>query len=62
MPCLIFVGAADADFVDQARRASEEMPGAALLVLKDVDHVTAHSQHEQVIPAVLRTLRAASPS
>jgi pimeloyl-ACP methyl ester carboxylesterase len=59
-PCLIFVGAGDADFFKQARRAADEIPNAEFLALEGVDHVGAHLQHDFVIPAVLRTLRATS--
>jgi pimeloyl-ACP methyl ester carboxylesterase len=59
VPCLIFIGAADADFLDQARRAAEEIPKAELIVLGEADHYAAHmSQDEVVVDAVLRTLRA----
>ena len=58
LPCLIFIGAADADFLEGARRAAEEIPDADLLVLEETDHYEAHmSQDEIVIEAVLRTLR-----
>jgi pimeloyl-ACP methyl ester carboxylesterase len=57
-PCLIFIGAGDVDFLDQARRAADEIPNAELLVLEGVDHLAAHLQHDTVVPAVLRTLRA----
>jgi len=59
VPCLIFLGAADADFLDQARRAAAEIPNAELLVLDDADHYAAHVTQDQVlVDAVLRTLRA----
>jgi 3-oxoadipate enol-lactonase len=58
-PCLIFVGAADVDFLEQARHAAEEIPNAEFLALEGVDHLGAHLQHDVVVPAVLRTLRAA---
>jgi pimeloyl-ACP methyl ester carboxylesterase len=58
IPCLIFIGAADADFLEGARRAAEEIPDAELLVLEEADHYAAHmSQDEIVIDAALRTLR-----
>jgi len=61
LPCLIFIGAADADFLEGARRAAEEIHGAELLVLEDADHYAAHmSQDEILIDAVLRTLRRAA--
>jgi pimeloyl-ACP methyl ester carboxylesterase len=61
VPCLIFIGAADADFLEGARRAAEEIPGAELLVLEEADHYAAHmSQDEILIEAALRTLRRAA--
>jgi pimeloyl-ACP methyl ester carboxylesterase len=57
-PCLIFVGAGDVDFLEQARRAANEIPNAEFLSLEGVDHLGAHLQHDVVVPAVLRTLRA----
>ena len=58
-PCLIFLGAGDADFLDQARRAADEIPNAEFLALEALNHLEAHLQHDIVLPAVLRTLRAA---
>jgi pimeloyl-ACP methyl ester carboxylesterase len=56
--CLIFMGAGDADFLDQARRAAHEIPKAELLLLEEADHYAAHmSQDEFLLDAVLRTLR-----
>jgi pimeloyl-ACP methyl ester carboxylesterase len=61
LPCLIFIGAADADFLEGARRAAEEIPDAELLVLEEADHYAAHmSQDEILIDAALRTLRRAA--
>jgi pimeloyl-ACP methyl ester carboxylesterase len=58
VPCLIFIGAADADFVEGARRAAEEIPEAELLVLHEANHYAAHvSQDEILIDAALTTLR-----
>jgi pimeloyl-ACP methyl ester carboxylesterase len=58
VPCLIFIGAADADFVEGARRAAAEIPDAELLVLDDANHYDAHmNQDETFIDATLRTLR-----
>lgn len=57
--CLIFMGAADTDFVEQARRASTEIPKAEFISLVGLDHIAAHMrQGDPVIEAVLRTLRA----
>lgn len=58
-PCLIFIGATDADFYEQAKRAAEEIPNSELLALEGLGHLGAHLQHNTVVPAVLRTLRAA---
>jgi pimeloyl-ACP methyl ester carboxylesterase len=61
IPCLIFIGAADMDFLDGARRAAEEILDAELLVLEEADHYAAHTtQDEILIDAALRTLRRAS--
>jgi len=58
VPCLIFIGGADADFLEGARRAAAEIPDAELLLLEEADHYAAHmSQHEILIDAVLRMLR-----
>jgi pimeloyl-ACP methyl ester carboxylesterase len=58
VPCLIFIGAGDADFLDGARRAAREIPRAKLLVLEEADHYAAHmSQDELLLDAVLRALR-----
>jgi pimeloyl-ACP methyl ester carboxylesterase len=59
MRCLIFIGAADADFLDGARRAAEEIPNAELILLDEADHYAAHmSQDDVVLDGVLRTLHA----
>jgi pimeloyl-ACP methyl ester carboxylesterase len=58
IPCLIFIGAADGDFLEGARRAAEEIPDAELLLLGGADHYAAHmSQDDVLIEAVLSTLR-----
>jgi hypothetical protein len=58
IPCLIFIGAADADFLERARGAAEEVPDAELLVLEEADHYAAHmSQDELLVDATVRTLR-----
>lgn len=59
VPCLIFLGAADLDFLDGARRAVTEIPNAELLLLAESDHYAAHvSPNEVVLEAALRVLRA----
>ncbi len=56
--CLIFIGGADADFLEGARRAAEEIPAAELLVLEEAHHYAAHMSHDEVlIGAALGTLR-----
>jgi hypothetical protein len=55
---LIFIGAADVDFLEQARRAATEIPTAEFISLVDSDHYRAHTRPEEVvIEAVLRMLR-----
>lgn len=60
IPCLVFVGAGDVDFHDQAERATQEIPEAEFLSLDEHDHIGAHLEHERVFPALLRTLRGNS--
>jgi pimeloyl-ACP methyl ester carboxylesterase len=61
VPCLIFMGTADNDFLKQAQRAASEIPTAEFLALGDANHYAAHtSQDELLLDAVLRTLRANS--
>lgn len=60
MPCLIFLGAGDVDFLEQARRAADEIPDAEFLSLAGRDHYGAHTSGDAlVLEAVLRTLRRA---
>ncbi len=40
--CLIFLGAGDADFLEQAQRASNEIPKAEFISLAGLDHIGAH--------------------
>jgi pimeloyl-ACP methyl ester carboxylesterase len=60
VPCLIYLGAGDADFFEQARRAAGEIPNAVFIGLEGLDHYGAHYMSDRIIPAVLRTLRRAS--
>jgi len=61
VPCLIFLGATDNDFLEQAHRAAHEIPTAELLALGEANHYVAHTSSDQVLlDAVLRTLRANS--
>jgi pimeloyl-ACP methyl ester carboxylesterase len=57
-PCLLYLGAGDVDFYDLAERAAHEIPNAEFVALADLDHHGAHFEAEQVIPAIVRTLRA----
>ena len=60
--CLIFMGAGDTDFLEQARRAATQLPNAEFISLAGLDHIGAHmGQGDPVIEAVLRTLRADGP-
>lgn len=60
MPCLIFLGAGDVDFLEQARRAADEIPDAEFLSLAGRDHYGAHTSGDAlVLETVLRTLRRA---
>jgi pimeloyl-ACP methyl ester carboxylesterase len=61
VPCLIFMGAADNDFMEQAQRAAKEIPSAEFLALGEANHYAAHTSSEELLlDAVLRTLRANS--
>ncbi len=60
VPCLIYLGAGDADFFEQARQAAGEIPNAEFIGLEGLDHYGAHFMSERIIPAVLRTFRGAS--
>lgn len=57
IPCLIFVGAGDIDFHDQAQHAAREIPNAEFISVEEHDHLGAHLEHDRVIPAILRMLR-----
>ncbi|HEU0246239.1 MAG TPA: alpha/beta hydrolase [Gaiellaceae bacterium] len=57
VPCLIYLGSGDVDFVEQAQRAAEEIPNASIITLDDLDHYGAHFEAERVTPAVLQHLR-----
>lgn len=60
-PCLILIGESDVDFLDHARRAADEIPGARFMSMVDSDHYRAHTnQQDEVVEAVLRILRANS--
>jgi pimeloyl-ACP methyl ester carboxylesterase len=59
VPCLICIGSADADFIEQARQAAREIPGAQFVELGAADHYQAHVSEDEVLrDAVLDALRA----
>jgi hypothetical protein len=47
--CLVFIGAADLDFLDGARCAVDEIPKAELLLLAESDHYAAHMSPDEVV-------------
>jgi len=55
--CLIYVGAEDVDFRDQARRAADEIADAEFVKFAGLNHLGAHLAQDRVVPAILRTLR-----
>jgi pimeloyl-ACP methyl ester carboxylesterase len=57
-PCLLYLGTGDVDFLAQAERAAAEIPHAELVALADLDHYGAHFEADEVVPAIVRTLRA----
>jgi pimeloyl-ACP methyl ester carboxylesterase len=60
VPCLICLGSGDTDFLDGARRAAAQIPGAQLVLLNGADHYGAHVSEDAALRrAVLDTLRAA---
>ena len=61
VPCLFCMAAGDADFLDPARRAVSEIPGADLVVVDDTDHLGMDTADAGPMwPAVLATLRRPS--
>ncbi len=60
--CLVCVAADDVDFFDQARRAAEEIPHAEFISIEGTDHLGVDAAEvDPILPAVLRTVRDASP-
>ena len=58
VPCLIYLGSDDVDFVAQAQRAAGEIPNAQFLTLEARDHYGAHFEADDVAAAaVVRMLR-----
>lgn len=57
VPCLVCVGAGDTDFIEDARRAAAEIPGARFVALAG-DHYQTHvSEDQALLDAVLQALR-----
>ena len=57
IPCLIYLGAGDEDFYDQAQRAAAEIPNAEFVGLEELDHVAAHFAADRIAAEVIRFLR-----
>jgi pimeloyl-ACP methyl ester carboxylesterase len=53
VPCLICIGSADLDFIDQARQAAAEIPTARLVELVAADHYQAHVSEDSVLRDVI---------
>jgi len=59
--CLLCVAADDEDFLDQARRAAEEIPRAEFISIEGTDHLGIDTAEvDPILPAVLRMVREAS--
>jgi pimeloyl-ACP methyl ester carboxylesterase len=59
--CLIYVGAEDVDFHEQAHQAAREIPNARFVSLKDLEHVGAHlTRPDRLFPEILDTLHGNS--
>ena len=59
--CLICVAQDDLDFFDQAERAAGEIPNAEFVSIEGEDHLGVDTAGiDPILPAVLRTLRAAA--
>lgn len=59
IPVLLCIAAYDADFLEQARRAADEIPDAELVIVPDTDHLGMDVEDVGSLwPAVLRTLSA----
>jgi pimeloyl-ACP methyl ester carboxylesterase len=64
IPVLFCLADGDIDFLDQARRAAEEIPNAQLVVVAGTDHLGMDTANlDPLVPTVLRTFqRADSPA
>jgi pimeloyl-ACP methyl ester carboxylesterase len=60
LPVLFCMAAGDADFLEQARRAADEIPGAELIVVRETDHLGMDTAEAHLlVPGVLRTFARA---
>lgn len=57
VPCLVYLGAGDEDFYEQARRAAALIPNAEFVGLEELDHVAAHFAADRIAAEVIRFLR-----
>ena len=58
---LFCVAEHDVDFLEQVRRAAEEIPGAAFITIGGTDHLGLDTASaDPVWPAILRTLRGST--
>ncbi len=57
LPCLIYLGAGDEDFYEQARRAAAQIPDAEFVGLEQLDHLAAHFAADRIVAEVIRFLR-----
>ena len=57
VPCLIYLGAGDEDFYEQAERAAAEIPNAEFVGLEELDHLAAHFAADQIVAEIIRFLR-----
>ena len=58
IPCFIFLGASDSDFIELARKAAKEIPQAKFMEVQKQNHLDAHMfQQETLSRAVIRFLR-----
>ena len=58
VPCLVYLGAGDEDFYEQARRAAAEIPNAQFVGLDELDHLAAHFSADRIVGEVTRFLRS----
>jgi len=60
IPCFIFMGAGDVDFMEGARRAANEIPDSRFFEVPAADHFGAHiDQDERLLDEVVRWMRDA---